>query len=123
MSVPKNLMYTASHEWVEIDGDKMKIGLTEHASEQLGDLVFINLPMEGDEVTKETPFCDVESVKAVSDVMSPVSGTVAEVNEELQDAPQMLNESPYDAWIVKVENITDFEELLDADAYQAFIQA
>lgn len=123
MNVPKNLMYTASHEWVEIDGDKMKIGLTEHAAEQLGDLVFINLPMEGDEVTKETPFCDVESVKAVSDVMSPVSGTVAEVNEELQDAPQMLNESPYDAWIVKVENITDFEELLDADAYQAFIQA
>ena len=82
--------------------------------------MFINLPEEGDSVTAGESFSDVESVKAVSDVMSPVSGTVAEVNEELQDAPQMLNESPYDAWIVKVENITDTEELLDAAAYEAF---
>ena len=124
MNFPAELKYSKSHEWVKmLDETTALVGFTDYAQKELGDLVFINLPMEGDEVTKETPFCDVESVKAVSDVMSPVSGTVAEVNEELQDAPQMLNESPYDAWIVKVENITDFEELLDADAYQAFIQA
>ena len=120
MNVPKNLMYTASHEWVEIDGDKMKIGLTEHASEQLGDLVFINLPGEGDQVTAGEAFGDVESVKAVSDLVSPVTGVVAAVNEELLDAPEMLNSDPYGAWIMKVENVTDTEELLDASDYEAF---
>ena len=120
MNVPKNLMYTASHEWVEIDGDKMKIGLTEHASEQLGDLVFINLPEVGDDAAAGEAFGDVESVKAVSDLISPVSGTVCEVNEDLLDQPELLNEDPYGTWIIKVENVTDTEELLDAAAYEAF---
>ena len=89
---------------------------------ELGDLVFINLPVVGDAVTKEEAFCDVESVKAVSDVVSPLTGVVAEINEALMDEPQMLNESPYEAWIAKVEDITDTEELMDAESYQAFIQ-
>ena len=120
MNIPKNLLYTKTHEWVEEDGDTMKVGLTEHATEQLGDLVFINLPGEGDQVTAGEAFGDVESVKAVSDLVSPVTGVVAAVNEELLDAPEMLNSDPYGAWIMKVENVTDTEELLDASDYEAF---
>ena len=123
MNFPAELKYSKSHEWVKkLDDSTVLVGITDYAQKELGDLVFINLPMEGDEVTKETPFCDVESVKAVSDVISPVTGTVAEVNQELQDAPQMLNEAPYEAWIVKIEGITDVEELMDAQAYQALVQ-
>lgn len=123
MNFPDELKYSKSHEWVKmLDDTTALVGITDYAQKELGDLVFINLPMEGDEVTKETPFCDVESVKAVSDVISPVTGTVAEVHQELQDAPQMLNEAPYEAWIVKIEGITDVEELMDAQAYQALVQ-
>ena len=85
--------------------------------------MFVNLPEAGDEITGGEAFADVESVKAVSDVFSPVSGTVAEVNEELLDAPEMLNQDPYGAWMIKVENITGTEELLDADAYVKFIES
>lgn len=123
MNIPKNLLYTKTHEWVEEVGDTMKVGLTEHATEQLGDLVFINLPMEGDEVTKETPFCDVESVKAVSDVFSPVTGTVTAVNEALLDDPAQVNEAPYEAWLIKVSQVSDTEELLDAEGYEAVVAA
>ena len=123
MNVPTELKYSKSHEWIKmIDDTTALVGITDFAQSELGDLVFINLPAEGDDVTKEEAFCDVESVKAVSDVMSPVTGTVAEVNEELLDAPQLLNESPYEAWIAKISDISDFEELLDAAAYEAFIQ-
>lgn len=95
MNFPAELKYSKSHEWVKmLDETTALVGITDYAQKELGDLVFINLPMEGDEVTKETPFCDVESVKAVSDVMSPVSGTVAEVNEELQDAPRCSTSPP-----------------------------
>ena len=121
MNVPKNLMYTASHEWVEIDGDKMKIGLTEHASEQLGDLVFINLPQEGDEVSVGETFGDVESVKAVSDVYSPVSGTVTAINEELLDHPELVNKEAYEAWFIQVGEISQEEELLSAEAYEELL--
>ena len=86
----------------------------------MGDLVFINLPVVGDAVTKEVALCDIESVKAVSDVLCPVTGEVAEVNEDLADAPETLNADPYGAWIAKIENITDFEELLTADEYKAY---
>lgn len=123
MNFPAELKYSKSHEWIKLlDDTTALVGITDYAQKELGDLVFINLPMEGDEVTKEAPMCDVESVKAVSDVLSPVTGRVAEVNEALQDAPQMLNESPYEAWIAKIEDITDFEELLDSEAYQTLIQ-
>ena len=123
MNFPAELKYSKSHEWVKmIDDTTALVGITDYAQSELGDLVFINLPVVSDSVTKEESFCDVESVKAVSDVISPLTGVVAEINEELLDAPQMLNESPYEAWIAKVEDITDTEELMDAAAYEAFIQ-
>lgn len=123
MNFPAELKYSKSHEWVKMLSDNSAlVGITDFAQSELGDLVFINLPVAGDSITKEESFCDVESVKAVSDVISPLTGVVAVVNEELMDAPQMLNESPYEAWIAKVEDITDTEELMDAAAYEAFIQ-
>lgn len=120
MNFPSDLKYSKSHEWVKFDGDTATIGLTDYAQDALGDLVFVNLPECGDEVTAGDAFCDVESVKAVSDVYAPVTGTVAEVNEVLLDVPESINESPYDAWFIKVEGITDQEMLLDAEAYEAF---
>lgn len=116
---PSELRYTKSHEWVRQEGDLCVIGLTEFAAQALGDIVYIGLPEIGDEVTAGGSFGDVESVKAVSDVFSPVSGKVAQINEELIDAPEKVNESPYDAWLIKVEDISDTEDLLDADAYEA----
>ena len=112
LDLPEDLGYTARHVWARKDGDTLVIGITDFAQSELGDLVFINLPAVGDGVTLGTAMCDVESVKAVSDIMSPVTGTVAEVNEELLDAPQKLNESPYGAWIARIENVTETEELL-----------
>lgn len=123
MIFPDELKYTKTHEWIKmLDDSTALVGITDYAQKELGDVVFINLPMEGDDVAKENPLCDVESVKAVSDVLSPVTGQVAEVNEELQDAPQLLNETPYDAWIAKIEGITEVTDLLDAAAYEALIQ-
>ena len=100
---PEDLKYTKSHEWVKEEDGLFVVGLTDYAQDALGDIVFVNLPQVGDEVTAEGVFADVESVKAVSDVYSPVSGIVAEVNEELLDAPQLVNEDPYGAWFIKVE--------------------
>ena len=123
MNFPAELKYSKSHEWIKmLDDATALVGITDYAQSELGDLVFINLPLVGDSITKEEAFCDVEAVKAVSDVISPLTGVVAEVNEALLDAPQLLNESPYEAWIAKVEDITDTEELMDAESYQAFIQ-
>lgn len=119
---PKHLLYSKTHEWVKKNDDgTVYIGLTDFAQSELGELVFVNLPEEGDSVTKEESFADVESVKAVSDVMSPVSGTIIAVNEELLDAPQNINEQPYEAWLIQVGEIESYEELMDADAYEAFI--
>ena len=119
MNFPAELKYSNDHEWVKFEGNIAVIGISDYAQDAMGDVVFINLPGEGDEVTVGDTFGDIESVKAVSDIVSPVSGVVAEVNTELEDSPEMLNEDPYGAWIFKVENITDFEELLDAEAYEA----
>ena len=120
MNFPAELKYSKSHEWVKMDGDVAVIGISDFAQDALGDVVFINLPAEGDSVTAGENFGDVESVKAVSDLVCPVTGTVCAVNEELLDQPELLNKAPYDAWIIKVENVTDTEELLDAAAYEAF---
>ena len=123
MNFPAELKYSKDHEWVKtIDETTVLVGITDFAQSELGDLVFINLPQPGDEVTAEESFCDVESVKAVSDVMSPCTGVVAEVNSELEDEPQMLNEDPYGAWIAKIKDITAYGELLTAGEYEAFIQ-
>lgn len=123
MNFPEELKYTKTHEWVRFEDETTAyIGITDYAQEQLGDLVFANLPMEGDDVAAGEAFADVESVKAVSDVMSPVSGTVEEVHEELADEPQMINQAPYDAWFVKVKDISDTEELLSAEEYCKYIE-
>lgn len=120
MNFPTDLKYSKSHEWVRMDGETAVIGISDFAQDALGDVVFVNLPQEGDDVTAEEAFGDVESVKAVSDLISPVTGTVVEVNEDLLDSPELLNEDPYGAWLIKVEDIADTEELLDAGAYEAF---
>ena len=119
MSIPNELRYTKSHEWIKEEGGVATVGITDFAQNALGDVVFINLPEPGDEVVAGESFGDVESVKAVSDLLCPVSGIVKAVNEELIDAPEMLNSDPYGAWIIKVEQINDREELLDADDYEA----
>lgn len=123
MEFPSNLQYAKTHEWVKKDGEYAYIGLTDFAQSQLGDIVFVNLPEVGDEVTAGESFSDVESVKAVSDIYSPVTGVVEEINEELLDAPESVNGAPYDAWFIKVKEVTDEEELLDAAAYEAFCEA
>ena len=120
MTINPNLKYTKSHEWVKEEDGVAVVGITDFAQDALGDVVFVNLPEAGDEVVAGESFGDVESVKAVSDLVSPVSGIVQAVNEELIDAPEMLNSDPYGAWIIKVEQVNDRETLLDADDYEAF---
>jgi len=120
MNIPAELKYTKDHEWVKMEGDIAVIGITDFAQNALGDLVYVNLPEEGDDVTAGESFSDVESVKAVSDVLSPVTGTICAINEDLTDSPESLNSDPYGAWIIKVENITETEDLMDAAAYEAF---
>lgn len=119
---PKELKYSKSHEWVHVEGDTAYIGITDHAQESLGDLVFVNLPDVDDEVEAGDPFGDVESVKAVSDIIAPISGVVAEINEELLDAPEKINEEPYEAWMVKLTGIDGIDDLLDADEYDRFVE-
>ena len=122
MNFPKELKYSRTHEWVRLQEDGTAyIGITDYAQDQLGDLVFVNLPSAGDPLQAGESFADVESVKAVSDVNSPVSGTVREVNEALADAPEKMNEAPYDAWFVLAENITDTDGLMTAEEYEPFI--
>jgi glycine cleavage system H protein len=123
MNFPAELKYTKDHEWMKMEGDIAVVGISDFAQDALGDVVFINLPEEGDEVTAGESFADVESVKAVSDVFSPVTGTICAVNEELLDDPAQVNEDPYGAWLIKVENVTGTEELLDAEGYAAVVEA
>ena len=123
MELREELLYSKSHEWVKEEGEEMVIGLTDYAQSELGDLVFVNLPEEGEELTVGEAFADVESVKAVSDVYAPVAGTVSETNEELLDAPEKINEAPYEAWLVRVKDVTEKEALLSAEEYQAFVES
>ena len=118
MNIPAELKYSNDHEWVRMDGDVAVVGVSDFAQDALGDLVFVNLPEVGDTVTAGEPFGDVESVKAVSYLLSPVSGTVCEINEELLDAPEKINEDPYGAWMIKVEGAEEGEDLMDAAAYE-----
>lgn len=120
MNYPVELKYTKDHEWMKLEGNIAVVGITDFAQDALGDVVFINLPEVGDTVTAGESFGDVESVKAVSDVNSPVTGVIVEINEELNDSPENLNSDPYGSWIIKVENITETEDLMDAAAYEAF---
>lgn len=122
MAVQKGLLYSKDHEWVKEEGGEFVVGITDYAQSELGDLVFVNLPEEGDSVTKGESFSDVESVKAVSDVISPLTGVVSAINEAVLDAPESINSSPYEAWFVKVKDVTDKEELLSAEEYEEFLK-
>ena len=123
MNAPKELLYTKSHEWVKkLDDGSVLIGLSDKAQSDLGDLVFVNLPTVGDSFAAEDTLCDVESVKAVSDVYAPVTGTVTEVNEILLDTPEAINQDPYGTWIAKMTDVSGLENLLDADAYVAICE-
>lgn len=122
MNIPNNLLYAKSHEWVKDMGDgTFRIGLTDYAQNELGDLVFVNLPQEEDEVEVEAAFGDVESVKAVSDVYSPLSGVVCAINEELLDHPELINQDAYEAWMIQVKDVSAKEELLSAEEYEKFL--
>ena len=119
-----NLLYSKDHEWVlSLEGNRVRIGISDYAQNSLGDIVFVENPEEGDEVTASETMGSIESVKAVSDLISPVSGSVVLVNEELEDSPQLINEKPYEAWLIEVElsNPDELNSLLKEDEYQAFI--
>ena len=115
---PEELKYTKTHEWVKEEDGLYVVGLTDFAQDALGDIVFVNLPSVGDEVVAGEVFSDVESVKAVSDVFSPVSGVVAEVNAAIVDDPSLVNSDCYGAWMIKVSDVTGTDDLLDAKAYE-----
>lgn len=121
MILKKDALYAKSHEWVVIDGDTATVGISDFAQSELGDLVFVNLPEPGDEVVAGEAFADVESVKAVSDIYSPISGTVAEINEELLDAPELINDDANEAWFIKVEGVSEqSDDLLSPEEYETF---
>lgn len=116
----EGLLYSESHEWVKVDGDIAIIGVTDFAQAEMGDITYVDLPGEGDEVEKDADFGALESVKASSELYSPVSGTVAAVNEALEDAPELINEDPYENWIIKVKisNTAELDTLLSAADYE-----
>jgi glycine cleavage system H protein len=123
MAYPENYRYTREHEWIQLDGSIGTVGITDYAQNSLGDIVYVDVPKVGDPVTANAVFGSVESVKAVSDLYSPVTGTVTATNDELKNSPDKINEAPHTAWIIKVQlsDPAEFEKLLDAAAYQAFI--
>ncbi|MCD9080010.1 glycine cleavage system protein GcvH [Staphylococcus haemolyticus] len=124
MAVPSELKYSKEHEWVKVDGNTVTIGITEYAQGELGDIVFVELPEVDDEINEGDTFGSVESVKTVSELYAPVSGKVVESNEELEDSPEFVNESPYEkAWMVKVElsDESQLDDLLSADQYKEMI--
>ena len=123
MSYPTKYRYTREHEWISLDAAIGTIGITDYAQNSLGDIVYVDAPKVGDAVTANATFGSVESVKAVSDLYSPVSGTVTEVNEALKTEPDKINAAPHETWIIKVElsNPAEYDGLLDAAAYEAFV--
>jgi len=124
MEFPEGLKYSKEHEWVLVEGTSATIGITEYAQEELGDIVFVELPEVGEKIVKDDPFGAVESVKAVSDIYAPVSGEVVETNEILPDNPETINDDPYgDGWMVRVElsDIDDLKDLMDAEEYAEYV--
>lgn len=126
MEVPEDLLYTKEHEWINIDGDEATIGITDYAQESLGDITFVELPTEGDVVEQFEEYASIESVKAASDIFSPMSGEIIGVNDDLNETPGLINKSPYDkGWIARVK-LSDLEEksnLMTAEEYQNFLES
>ena len=126
MEIPQGLRYSKEHEWVATEDSVATIGVTDYAQDQLGEIVYIELPSVGDKVSKDDPFGVIESVKAVSDIFAPVSGTVTEVNQELAESPEIINEDPYgDGWLIKIRisDGAELDDLMDNDEYQESIAA
>ncbi len=123
MSYPATYRFTKEHEWIEVDGENATIGITDHAQHLLGDIVFVDLPKVGTELKKKESFGSVESVKAVSDVYAPASGTVTEVNESLTSAPETINEDANATWLIKatLTSTADLDDLLDTAAYEQYV--
>ena len=124
MENPEELLYTVEHEWIRVEGDEGSLGITAHAQEQLGDVVYVELPAVGSAVTKSEAFGVIESVKAVSDLFAPVSGKVLARNEAVMDAPEIVNDSPYDrGWLIQVRlrDPDDLQDLLSATEYQQYL--
>ena len=124
MEIPKNLRYTDEHEWIFVEDDIATIGITDYAQGELGDIVFVELPAIDDEIQQMDPFGTIEAVKAVSDIFAPVSGKIVEVNEMLQEQPELINQSPYDdGWMIKIQfaDKSELDSLLSPDAYKELI--
>ena len=124
MEVPPGLKYSKEHEWVAAEESVATIGITDHAQDELGEIVYLELPSVGEKISKDDPFGVVESVKAVSDIYAPVSGTVVEVNEGLPESPEVINEDPYgDGWLIKVRvsDLSELEDLMDGEEYEEMV--
>ncbi len=125
MNLPKDLRYSEEHEWVKTEGNQVRIGITDFAQSELGDIVFVELPEVGDEIEADQPFGSVESVKTVSELYAPISGKVVAINEDLDDSPELVNESPYEkAWMIIIEpsDASEVDKLMSADEYEAMIK-
>ena len=126
MNLPENLKYTTDHEWIKVEGNEATIGITEYAQGELGDIVFVDIDSDMEEITKGESFGTIEAVKTVSDLFAPCNGKVLEINAKLEDEPELINSDPYtDGWIIKVElsDASELEGLLDSVSYQAQITA
>ena len=126
MNIPENLKYTKDHEWIRVEGEEAYVGITEYAQGELGDIVFIEIETEGEKLAKEEVFGTIEAVKTVSDMFMPIAGEVLEVNEKLEDNPEVVNKDPYgDGYLVKIKitNPSEIDELLDAEAYKNLLEA
>ncbi|HKI18734.1 MAG: glycine cleavage system protein GcvH [Candidatus Binatales bacterium] len=124
MEIPPVLKYSKEHEWVATEGSVATVGITDYAQDQLGEIVYVELPAVGDKISKDDPFGVVESVKAVSDIYAPLSGTVVEINEDLPESPEVVNEDPYgDGWLVKVKisDPTELDDLMDNEEYEELV--
>ena len=124
MNTPSNLLYTKEHEWIRVEGDVAYVGITDYAQSELGEIVFVDISTEGETLAQNEVFGSVEAVKTVSDLNMPVAGEVLEINEVINDQPELVNNDPYgEGWMIKINvaNPAEFETLLDADAYQALI--
>ena len=126
MNIPENLKYTKDHEWIRVEGEEAFVGITDYAQGELGDIVFIEIETEGEELAKEEVFGTIEAVKTVSDMFMPVGGEVLEVNAKLEESPEVVNKDPYgDGWLIKIKlaDAAQLDELLDAVAYKALLEA